>query len=275
MIVFFVLFNFGCVSKKKLTLQQEMNKKLSDSLLSIQSRLKICQNDLDARNKEVNAKNNQIDVANMKAQILTEQLKNLSIINSSQAGKLSEELSKLNRQEFIVNNIQNEIARRDSVNIHLVRAISSSLPKKNNVNLNISVQGSAVYVDLIEPILFSTGGYKLNKKNKEIILSISKVINNFPEIQVMVEGHTDNKPIWNSNFKDNWDLSVKRATEVVRILKNEGNVNPSKITAAGRSQFSPQFSNDSKESMAKNRRIRILLMPSIDQFVSVINSSIR
>ena len=133
------------------------------------------------------------------------------------------------------------------------------------------MEKGVVYVSISDKLLFASGSYTVTSRAKEVLGKVAKVINDKPEIEFMVEGHTDNVPINIEGIADNWDLSVKRAVSIVRILQKDFDVAPERMTAAGRSQYIPISDNDSSSGRAKNRRTRIVVLPKLDQFYDLIN----
>jgi chemotaxis protein MotB len=138
-------------------------------------------------------------------------------------------------------------------------------------DIEINVEKGVVYVSISDKLLFRSGSFSVNKAAKDVLGKVAKVINDKPELEFMVEGHTDNVPIKVEGTQDNWDLSVRRATAIVRILQNDFGVAPERMTAAGRGEYIPVADNDSSAGRAKNRRTRIVVLPKLDQFYDLIN----
>jgi chemotaxis protein MotB len=138
-------------------------------------------------------------------------------------------------------------------------------------DIEINVEKGVVYVSISDKLLFRSGSYTVTSRAKEVLGKVAKVVNDKPELEFMVEGHTDNVPIKKDGIQDNWDLSVMRATAVVRILENDFDVAPSRMTAAGRSYYLPIADNDTAANRAKNRRTRIVVLPKLDQFYDLID----
>ena len=132
-----------------------------------------------------------------------------------------------------------------------------------------------VYISIADKLLFKSGSYNVTDRAKEILGKVAKIVQDKPDFECMVEGHTDNVPIKNTVLIDNWDLSVKRATSIVRILQNDFGIDPKRLVASGRSEFIPVDSNTTPEGRAKNRRTRILVLPKIDQFYDMIEKEMK
>ena len=132
-----------------------------------------------------------------------------------------------------------------------------------------------VYIDISDKMLFKSGSYNITDKASEVLGKVAKVLNNQKDIEFMVEGHTDNVPFKRGDLLDNWDLSVKRSTAVVRVLQNKYGLDPAKMTAAGRSEYQPLNQNETEEGKAANRRTRIVILPQLDQFFKLLERPTR
>ena len=144
--------------------------------------------------------------------------------------------------------------------------LKSSLADVNDKDINITVEKGVVYIDISDKLLFNTAEFTVTDNAKTVLGKIAKVLNAHPDLDVMVEGHTDSVPIHNNICSDNWDLSVLRATSVVRILQEEYKIDPVRITAAGHGKYDPIASNDTYDGRSQNRRTRIIILPQLDQF---------
>jgi chemotaxis protein MotB len=148
----------------------------------------------------------------------------------------------------------------------LVLNLKGALKDVNDDDININVEGSAVFISISDKMLFKSGSYEITPRAKEVLGKVADVIKAQPDVQFMVEGHTDNKSIATSNVRDNWDLSVLRSASVVRTLQKQYGVDPARMIAAGRSEYVPVVSNDTSEGRSTNRRTRIVILPQLDQF---------
>jgi len=161
--------------------------------------------------------------------------------------------------------------KKDSVTIALVTSLKGVLGNMNDEDVQISVEKGVVFISISDKLLFKSGSYDLSGRAKEVLGKVAKVVNNKPGMDVMVEGHTDDKSVLdNPSFKDNWDLSAKRATTVVRTLQNDFNVAPERLIAAGRSYYVPVADNTTEEGRSANRRTRIIILPKLDEFYGMI-----
>jgi chemotaxis protein MotB len=203
---------------------------------------------------------------------MVNQLKDLSVISGSQAESIKKSLESLSSKDAYIQNLQSAIARKDSLTMNLVMNLKGAIGNLNDKDINIKVDKGVVYIDISDKLLFVTGKYEVNQQAKEVLGKVAKVLMNQPEIEFMVEGHTDNVPYRQGVLLDNWDLSVKRATSVVRILQNDYGIPPAKMTAAGRGEFVPLMTNDSDSGKAANRRTRIVILPQLDQFFKLLEA---
>jgi len=188
------------------------------------------------------------------------------VLSSKQAESVKQSLESMSKKDAYIMNLQSAITRKDSLNLILVSNLKSSLRDVNDKDINIKVEKGVVYVDISDKLLFNSGKYAVTDNARSVLGKVAQVLNAHPDIDVIVEGHTDNVPMHNACIDDNWDLSVKRATSVVRILENQYKIAPSRMTAAGKSKFDQVASDDSENGRALNRRTRIIIMPQLDQF---------
>jgi chemotaxis protein MotB len=166
--------------------------------------------------------------------------------------------------------MQDAVTRRDSVTLALVTSLKGALIDINDSDIEVNVEKGVVFISISDKLLFNSGSYMVSNRAKEVLGKVATVLNDKPEIEFLVEGHTDNVPIRNEVLLDNWDLSVKRATSVVRVLQNDFGVSPERMTAAGRSYYIPLDDNETTSGRAKNRRTRIVVLPKLDQFFELI-----
>jgi chemotaxis protein MotB len=201
---------------------------------------------------------------------------NLTTLTTKGAENLEKSLESLQEKDLTIRRLQDAVTRRDSVNLSLVQSLKGVLGNLDDEDIEISVEKGVVFVSISDKLLFRSGSYTVTNAAKEVLGKVAKVVNNKPDFEFMVEGHTDNVP-YRSNgiILDNWDLSAKRATSVVRILQNDFGVDPKRMTAAGRSYYIPLVDNETSANRAKNRRTRIVVLPKIDQFYSMIEDGMK
>ena len=172
--------------------------------------------------------------------------------------------------------MRDAITKKDSVTLALVTSLKGALGSLDDEDIEINVEKGVVYVSISDKLLFKSGRYDITTaRAKEVLGKVATVVIARPELEFMVEGHTDDQSIQNAVLQDNWDLSVKRATSVVRILQNEFNVPPQRMVAAGRSYYVPLESNDTAEGRSRNRRTRIVVLPKLDQFYKMVEEGMK
>lgn len=277
----------ACVSPKKLRTAEAKYNQLDSAYVAKQNELRECQGNIKNLNTQADdyakqkaalqAKiedlNNQISFLKKNNTQVLDQLKDLSVVSGAQAESIKQSLSNLNAKDVYINNLQASLARKDSLNMALVMNLKSALSDINDTDINIKVEKDVVYIDISDKLLFNSGSYTVTNRAKEVLGKVARVLNAHPNIDFMVEGNTDSKPFRNGLLLDNWDLSVKRATSVTRILQNNYQIDPKRITAAGRSEYAPVVPNNTKEGRAANRRTRIIILPQLDQFFKLLEKN--
>ncbi|MCM4166275.1 Peptidoglycan-associated lipoprotein [Arenibacter antarcticus] len=159
----------------------------------------------------------------------------------------------------------------DSINLAISHNLKKSISDEDD-DVVVDINKTVVMINISDKLLFNSGSYRVSNKAHAILGKLAEVINSEPSMEVMVEGHTDSKTISTALFQDNWDLSVKRATSIVRLLQEKYKVDPANLIAAGRSSYLPLVDNDTKENRAKNRRTRIVIIPNLDKFFALLDS---
>lgn len=262
----------SCVSKKKYNAQIERNLKLEDSISSVIFKLNLCLDDKINKDKKIGSLEAEIARLKKDGGALINQLSDLAVINKSQAESIKKSLENINSKDIYIRGLQTAISRKDSLNLALALNLKSSLNDINDKDIEVNVEGSAVFVSISDKLLFETGKYEIGKASTDVLNKVAKVLNDRPDLRFMVEGHTDSIPIKTARIADNWELSVLRASSVARTLVDKYKVNPARIIVAGRSQYVPVASNSSETGRSKNRRIRIVIIPELDQFLKLIET---
>ncbi|MDX1683947.1 MAG: OmpA family protein [Saprospiraceae bacterium] len=201
---------------------------------------------------------------------LLDRLSDMSVITKESSESIKQSLKTLNKQSAYIQDMTSAIQRKDSMNLALVMNLKRSLSDVNDEDVTVEVKKGVVYISLSDKMLFATASARVNSSAKSVLGKIAKVLNDHNQLDVLIEGHTDNVPISNECIKDNWDLSVKRATSVARILQNEYDVDPARITAGGRSKYLPKEDNSTAEGRSVNRRTEIIVLPKLDQFFEML-----
>ncbi|MDX1332461.1 MAG: OmpA family protein [Robiginitalea sp.] len=260
----------SCVSQKKYSELEAKQKETQDLLNSATVKLNTCLE--EQATAEAQLKTLQEENAFLKAnnQELINNMGNLTTLTAKGADNLEKSLESLREKDLTIRKLQDAVTRRDSVNLALVQSLKGVLGNLDDEDIEISVEKGVVFISISDKLLFRSGSYNVTNAAKQVLGKVAQVVNNKPDFEFMVEGHTDNVPYRREPLLDNWDLSVKRATSVVRILQNDFGVDPARMTAAGRSYYIPLVSNDTGENRAKNRRTRIVVLPKLDQFYSMI-----
>jgi chemotaxis protein MotB len=275
------LFLFSCVSSKKykeaqakydqlnVTMTGELNKCNDDkaTLSSQKQKLEADYSNLQTENAQLNK---QIDLLKETNTTVLKQMQDLSVVSASQAESIKKSLDNIGAKDIYIQDLQAAMAKKDSLNMALVMNLKGAIGNLDDKDINIKVDKGVVYIDISDKLLFTSGKYEVTANAKQVLGKVAQVLKNQPDIEFMVEGHTDNVPYKGGVLLDNWDLSVKRATSVVRILQNEYGLDPAKIAAAGRSEYNPVASNDTPEGKASNRRTRIVILPQLDQFFKLL-----
>ena len=184
-------------------------------------------------------------------------------------------LESMKEKDISIQRMQDAVTKKDSVTLALVTSLKGVLGNMSDEDIEINVEKGVVYVSISDKLLFRSGSYTVTSRAKEVLGKVATVVNNKHELEFMVEGNTDNVPIKIDGIVDNWDLSVKRATAVVRILEKDFGVAPARMTAAGRSFYIPIADNDTAANSAKNRRTRIVVLPKLDQFYDLIEQGMQ
>ncbi len=266
----------SCVSKKKLTEANEKNKGILKELGEANVKLKACDEEKTQALIRVRGLEDQLDYLKKHNQDLMNSVGNMTTLTQKGAENLEKSLESIKEKDSRITRLQDAITKKDSVTLALVTSLKSSLGDLNDPDIEVNVEKGVVYISIADKLLFKSGSYVVQDKAKAVLGKVATVVNSKPDIDIMVEGHTDNVPVIKSaDMADNWDLSVKRATSVVRILQSDYNVAPSRMVAAGRSEYIPLAPNTSDEAKARNRRTRIVVLPKIDQFYKMIEEGMK
>jgi chemotaxis protein MotB len=201
---------------------------------------------------------------------MVNRLKEMSVISNSQAESIKQSLKNISSKDSYIQTLQSAIARKDSLNMALVMNLKGAIGNLDDKDISIKIEKGVIYIDISDKLLFNTGRYQVTPKARDVLGKVAKVLLSRPDIEFMVEGHTDTVPYWQGVLVDNWDLSVKRATSVVRILQKQYGIPPARMTAAGRGEYIPVSTNNTDEGRALNRRTRIMILPQLDQFFKLL-----
>jgi chemotaxis protein MotB len=258
----------SCVSKKKYTDLETRNKETQDLLNSCTVKLNSCLEEKAGLTATVSG------LKEYNQSLITTG-KDMTILTSKGADNIEKALESMKEKDLKITRMQDALTKKDSVTLALVTSLKRSVGI-NDPDIQINVEKGVVFISIADKLLFKTGSYVVSDQAKGVLAKVAKVVNDKPDFECMVEGHTDNVPLTgNGVLIDNWDLSVKRSTSIIRVLTNELNVNPAQLIAAGRSSYVPLVDNDSAENRARNRRTRIVVLPKIDQFYDMIEKEMK
>ena len=258
----------SCGTKKKIAALEAQNKECQDLLNSTTVKLNLCLTEKDALSKQNDyLKSNNSDLINSG--------KEMTVLTTKGAQNLEKSLESLKEKDLKISRLQDALTKKDSVTLALVTSLKSSVGI-SDPDIEINVEKGVVFISIADKLLFKSGSYVVSDRAKEVLGKVAKVVNSRPTFECMVEGHTDNVPFTgNAVLLDNWDLSVKRATAIVRVLTKDLGVKPSQLIAAGRSEFVPLVDNNSVDNRSKNRRTRIVVLPKIDEFYEMIEKEMK
>jgi len=200
------------------------------------------------------------------------QLQDLSVISSAQAESIKKSMDNIGAKDSYIQNLQSQMSRKDSMNMALVMNLKGAIGNLDDKDINIKVDKGVVFIDISDKLLFKTGSYDVTDKANVVLGKVATVLKNQPDIEFMVEGHTDDIPFTRPPLVDNWDLSTKRATTIVRTLQKQYGLDPAKMAAAGRAEFNPIADNKTEAGRAANRRTRIVILPQLDQFFKLLET---
>lgn len=263
----------SCVSKKEYLALEEKHKKSQDLLNSTTVKLNGCLADKSAATSRVQALEERLAELKKTTTDLIESTKDMTVLTTKGAENLEKSLESLKEKDLKISRLQDALTKKDSVTLALVTSLKKEVGL-NDPDIEINVEKSVVFISLSDKLLFKSGSYNITPRAREILGKVATVIKSKPDFEAMVEGHTDNVPYKKGVLIDNWDLSVKRSTAIVRALQEQG-VNPAQLIAAGRSHFVPLVDNSTAENRAINRRTKIMVLPKIDQFYNMVETEMK
>ncbi|MDR6844247.1 OmpA family protein [Flavobacterium granuli] len=258
----------SCVSKKEYAALEAKNKETQDLLNTCTVKLNSCLEEKAGLKATV-------DGLRETNQHLISTSKDMTILSTKGAENIEKALESIKEKDLKITRMQDALTKKDSVTLAVVTSLKSVVGM-NDQDIEINVDKGVVFISISDKMLFKSGSYEVSDKAKGVLAKVAKVVNDKPDFECMVEGHTDTDVLkGNSCLVDNWDLSVKRSTAIIRILSNDLAVNPAQLIAAGRSSYVPLVPNDSAENKSKNRRTRIYVMPKIDQFYDMVEKEMK
>ncbi|HEX9978999.1 MAG TPA: OmpA family protein [Flavobacterium sp.] len=256
----------SCGTKKKLAASEARNKELQDLLNTATVKLNTCLSEKDALSGQIDfLKKNNSDLIN--------NMGNMTTLSAKGAENIEKALESMKEKDLKITRLQDALTKKDSVTLALVTSLKGAVGI-SDPDIQINVEKGVVFISIADKLLFKSGSYIVSDRAREILAKVAKVVNSKPDFECMVEGHTDNVPFKSGILLDNWDLSVKRSTSIIRVLQDL-NVPPKQLIAAGRAEYVPLVENNSAENRQVNRRTRIVVMPKIDQFYDMIETEMK
>ena len=270
---------FGsCVSKKELVECQTQNKELGKKYLDAKEQLAAANASLAASEARLNAMQDQLNQKSTDMAALQTSL-DKSLTNASQNNISIEKLvDQINESNQYIRHLVEVKSKSDSLNMVLTNNLTRSLSREELKEVDVQVLKGVVYISLADNMLYKSGSYEINDRAAETLSKIAKIIKDYKDYDVLIEGNTDNVPVNASaasmkNIRNNWDLSCLRASSVVQALQNQYGVDPKRLTAGGRGEYNPLVANDTETGKLRNRRTQIIITPKLDQFMDLIDKA--
>ncbi|MCB0764351.1 MAG: OmpA family protein [Flavobacteriales bacterium] len=272
----------SCVSKKKFVMLQGSADASAAQLAAAQQDLNGCRTEkaaLDAKVAGLESTNahlkDQVRELNNTNAALLNNVGNMATLSAQESANLERSLESMREKDLQIKALNDALTKKDSVTIALVTSLKGVLGNMDDKDVEINVEKGVVFISISDKMLFKSGSYAVTDNAKTVLGKVATVINNKPDMDVLIEGHTDNVPVSKTCISDNWDLSVLRATAIVRVLQQDFNVDPARLTAGGRSEYVPLVPNDTPEHKATNRRTRVVILPKLDQFYEMIEEGMK
>ena len=270
-----VILASSCVLRKKYVVLEAKRQETKDQLLTVKANLINCTVDKEKNEAELASLKTTIRDLKKDKERTLEFVENLTVLTKGANDNIKATLIQLSKKDAYINRIRAATSKKDSLNLvvafHLKKELKDGI---DDEDIEINVEKTVVFISISDKLLFRSGSYDITERAHKILGKIATVVNEQPEMDVMIEGHTDSTPIKTEFIQDNWDLSAKRATAVTRILQNKFDVDPSRLIAAGRSSYIPLAPNDTKENKSKNRRTKIIILPRLNQFFDLLEEKV-
>ena len=270
----------SCVSKKELVNCQTENKTLTENLNSTKENLQAAKEDLAGKNARITSLEEQLKQARQqlaeqkRATAAVQSSLDKSLTNAAQGNVSIEKLvDQINESNQYIRHLVEVKSKSDSLNLVLSNNLTRSLSKEELKEVDVQVLKGVVYISLADNMLYKSGSYEINDRAAETLSKIAKIIKDYKDYDVLIEGNTDNVPIKRENIRNNWDLSCLRASSVVETLRTKYGVDPKRLTAAGRGEYNPLQPNDSDLGKQCNRRTQIIITPKLDEFMELIGQA--
>ncbi|CAM1361141.1 conserved exported hypothetical protein [Tenacibaculum litopenaei] len=266
----------SCASTKELDALKAEHQKTKEELVATKTNLTKCLVEKERYEEKSALLQTTVDDLRKDKKQTLKQVGDLTVLTQGANDNIKETLSQLSKKDKYINKIRAAASKKDSLNLvvafHLKKELQQGI---DDEDIEVNVEKTVVFISISDKLLFKSGSYTINSKASKVLEKVATVVNGQPEMDVMIEGHTDDTPTSkNSSLKDNWDLSVKRSTAIVRELQNKYKVAPSRLIAAGRSSFVPLVKNDTPANRAKNRRTKIIILPRLNQFFDLLDQKV-
>ena len=263
----------GCASKKDLENCRLDNQNLMNENKELNSSWSVTKEQLAAANARVSSLEEQLK-QQKKAYAALQKSLDKSLNNASQNNISIEKLvDQINESNQYIRHLVEVKSKSDSLNMVLTNNLTRSLSKEELKEVDVQVLKGVVYISLADNMLYKSGSYEINERGAETLSKIAKIIKDYKDYDVLIEGNTDNVPITRENIRNNWDLSCLRASSVVQALQNKYGVDPKRLTAGGRGEYNPLASNDTELGKQRNRRTQIIITPKLDEFMDLIDQA--
>ncbi len=263
----------GCASKKDLDNCRLDNQNLMNENKELNTSWSVTKEQLAAANARVTSLEEQLAQAKKDYAALQGSL-DKSLTNASQNNISIEKLvDQINESNQYIRHLVEVKSKSDSLNMVLTNNLTRSLSKEELKEVDVQVLKGVVYISLADNMLYKSGSYEINDRAAETLSKIAKIIKDYKDYDVLIEGNTDNVPITRENIRNNWDLSCLRASSVVQALQNQYGVDPKRLTAGGRGEYNPLAKNDTELGKQRNRRTQIIITPKLDQFMDLIDQA--
>jgi len=263
----------SCASKKSLENCQNENKVLSTNYQNTKDKLADVQSQLAASKARVSSLQEQLAQAREDYARLQSSLDKSLTAGSQTNMNISKLVDQINESNQYIRHLVEVKSKSDSLNMVLTNNLTRSLSQSEQKEVNVQVLKGVVYISLADNMLYKSGSYEINDRAAETLSKIAKIIQDYKDYDVLVEGNTDNVPISRQNIRNNWDLSCLRASSVVQYLQNNYGIDPKRLTAGGRGEYNPLTANDSELGKQRNRRTQIIITPKLDQFMDLIDKA--
>jgi chemotaxis protein MotB len=269
-----VMLMSSCVSQKKFKALESKYTTSEGAVSELNTKLQQCEWDNEKYKNNIENLKEQKALIKENQQNSIKQIEDLTRLSQSANNNIGDAIAQLSVKDKYINGIRGAMTRKDSINLTLALDLKKVLAQGiQDEDIIVDVEKTVVYISISDKLLFTSGSSNISEKAKALLSKVAEVISSKPEMDVMVEGYTDNVPMNSTTIQDNWELSTLRATSVIRVLQNDYGIDPARLIAAGRSEYLPIATNDTLEGRSKNRRTRIVILPKLDQFFDVLEKT--